>query len=196
MSKLAWIALDVSLAILAVGFLTLARDPAPVSPPARPAPPGDRNGRNAMTQSEPAPLVVPRTIYDAMLAHCRRESPLECCGVLGGTGRAARTIHPFRNMAASETRFEADPKDVIRAVQELRARGEEFVAIYHSHPQWRAIPSKTDLERNGYGDLPQIIVGLLDDPAEVRAWQLDPASYVEIPLVVVGPDVVPGGGDG
>ena len=130
-----------------------------------------------------------------MIEHSRAEAPLECCGVLGGKDRLASSIHRFRNIAASETRFEADPQAIIRAVQELRARGEEFVAIYHSHPRWRAIPSKTDLERNGYGDLPQIIVSLLDDPAEVRAWRLDPESYVEIPLVIVGPDVVPQGGD-
>ena len=142
------------------------------------------------------PIRVPSDLHQAMIEHSRAEAPLECCGVLGGRDRRASSIFGFRNIAASETRFEADPQAIIRAVQELRARGEEFVAIYHSHPRWRAIPSKTDLERNGYGDLPQIIVGLLDDPPEVRAWRLDPVSYVEIPLVIVGPDVVPPGGDG
>jgi proteasome lid subunit RPN8/RPN11 len=131
-----------------------------------------------------------------MVEHCRSEAPLECCGVLGGKGRAASSIFRFRNSAASETRYEADPTDVIRAVQELRARGEEFVAIYHSHPRWRAVPSKTDLERNGYGDLPQIIVGLLDEPAEVRAWRLDPDGYAEIPLAIEGGNIVAAGPDG
>jgi proteasome lid subunit RPN8/RPN11 len=142
------------------------------------------------------PLVVSAELRRAMIEHCRSEAPLECCGVLGGARRIASSIFRFRNVAASETRFEADPQDVIRAVQGLRARGEEFVAIYHSHPRWRAIPSKTDLERNGYGDLPQIIVGLLDDPPEVRAWRLDPSSFVEIPLIVGEPGVEPPGGDG
>ena len=142
------------------------------------------------------PLRVPHELYQAMIEHSRADAPMECCGVLGGRGRVASTIHRFRNAAASPTRFEADPADVIRAVQELRARGEEFVAIYHSHPQWRAIPSKTDLARNGYGDLPQIIVGLLDEPPEVRAWRLEPSSYDEIPLVVAGAGVEPRSGDG
>ena len=141
------------------------------------------------------PLHVPTDLYRAMMEHSRSEAPLECCGVLGGANRRASSIHRFRNAEASETRFNADPNDLIRAIQGLRSQGEDFVAIYHSHPRWRAIPSKTDLELNGYGDLPQIIVGLLDDPPEVRAWRLDPASYVEIPLVIGGPDVVPQGGD-
>lgn len=134
-------------------------------------------------------LEIPFELHASMVAHCVGEAPLECCGVLGGSGRLARTLHRFRNICESETRFEADPMQVIQAVRELRARGEEFVAIYHSHPRWRAVPSKTDLARNGYGDLPQVIVGLLDPEPEVRAWRLSPDSYEEIPIrIVAGSD--------
>src|SRR5690242_10911305 len=105
-----------------------------------------------MTENEPAPLSIPSHILDAMVAHCVREAPLECCGVLGGKGRFANSIYLFRNILASQNRFEADPKQVIHAIRDLRSHGKEFVAIYHSHPQWRAIPSRTDLERNGYGE--------------------------------------------
>ncbi len=107
------------------------------------------------------PLEIPRDLHDAMVAHCVREAPLECCGILGGFPPRVSSFHPLRNRPASETRYDADPRDLIDAVVALRQRGAEILAIYHSHPRWQAIPSRTDLEENHYGPLPRIIVSLL-----------------------------------
>ena len=95
------------------------------------------------------------------------------------------SIHPLRNAEASETRYNADPQDLIRAVVDLRARGAEILAIYHSHPRWPAVPSQTDLRENHYGAVPRIIVSLLDPAPVVRVWRLDPESYEELPWRVV-----------
>lgn len=130
------------------------------------------------------PLTIPAPILDAMVAHCLRESPLECCGLLGGVGALVSSIHPLRNTDASETRYNADPNDLIRAVVELRERRAEMLAIYHSHPRWPAVPSQTDLRENHYGALPRIIVSLLGAEPEVRVWRFDPDSYQEIPWQV------------
>ncbi|MDB5353517.1 MAG: mec [Planctomycetota bacterium] len=141
-------------------------------------------------------LLIPAPIQAAMVAHCLREAPLECCGVLGGNGRTVDSFYPLRNAKQSETRYEADATEVIRAVVELRGRGAEFVAIYHSHPKWQAVPSQTDLNENHYGDLPRIIVSLLGETPEVRAWRLDPENYEEIPVTVVPTQVEPTAGTG
>jgi [CysO sulfur-carrier protein]-S-L-cysteine hydrolase len=157
------------------------------------------------------PLEIPRDILNAMVAHCVREAPLECCGILGGIssfvfgviaglavplhcrgmpgGFAPRvsSIHPLGNIAASETRYDADPHDLISAVRALRERGAEILAIYHSHPRWEAIPSKTDLAENHYGLVPRIIVSLLRDSPEVRVWRLDTDSFSELPWQIVEP---------
>jgi proteasome lid subunit RPN8/RPN11 len=125
-------------------------------------------------------IIIPQGIHDAMVAHCIREAPLECCGLLGGYPPFVSTIHPMRNELASETRYNADPRDLIGAVEFLRSQKKEILAIYHSHPRWAAIPSKTDLETNYYGDMPRIIVSLLDKTPEVRIWRLEPDSYEEL----------------
>src|SRR5262249_13779311 len=116
-----------------------------------------------------------------MVAHCVRDAPLECCGLLGGVAPVVSSIHPLRNAEASETRSTADADGLIRAVVALRERGAEILAIYHSHPRWPAVPSKTDLRENHYGSVPRIIVSLLGPEPEVRVWRLDPDSYVELP---------------
>jgi proteasome lid subunit RPN8/RPN11 len=135
-------------------------------------------------------LTIPADIHDAMIAHCLRESPLECCGLLGGIAPRVSSFHPLRNASASETRYDADSKDLIDAVVSLRARGAEILAIYHSHPRWAAIPSRTDLRENHYGDVPRIIVSLLGQTPEVRVWRLEPDSYEELEWSV---DMSPGG---
>ena len=122
-----------------------------------------------------------------MVAHCLREAPLECCGLLGGVAPRVSSFHPLRNAAASETRYDADPHDLIDAVVALRERGAEILAIYHSHPRWEAVPSQTDLRENHYGPVPRIIVSLLGEVPDVRVWRLDPDSYEELPWRIVEP---------
>ena len=130
---------------------------------------------------DPEPLLIPRAILGAMIAHCLREDPLECCGLLCGVPPEVTSIYPLRNVLASETRYSADPRDLIAVDRELRAREAQILAIYHSHPRWAAIPSRTDLDQNYYGALPRIIVSLLGERPEVRAWHLEPDSYEELP---------------
>jgi [CysO sulfur-carrier protein]-S-L-cysteine hydrolase len=133
------------------------------------------------------PLQIPRDIHDAMVAHCLREAPLECCGILGGVAPRVSSFHPLRNAAASETRYDADPRDLIDAVVAVRQRGAEILAIYHSHPRWEAVPSQTDLRENHYGPLPRIIVSLKSAAPEVRVWQLDPDAFVELAWQIIEP---------
>jgi proteasome lid subunit RPN8/RPN11 len=147
-----------------------------------------------MSSRDPTPdtintivLEIPRDLHDAMVAHCMRETPLECCGILGGVPPRVSSFHPLRNAASSETRYDADPHDLIHAVVALRELGGEILAIYHSHPHWEAIPSRTDLRENHYGPVPRIIVSLLEVNPIVRVWRLDPDSYQELPWRIVEP---------
>jgi proteasome lid subunit RPN8/RPN11 len=144
--------------------------------------------------TELTPLEIPRDLHDAMVAHCLGEAPLECCGLLGGLAPRVSSFHPLRNAAASETRYDADPHDLIAAVVSLRDRGAEILAIYHSHPRWEAVPSKTDLRENHYGAVPRIIVSLLDEVPDVRVWRLDPDSYEELAWRIVEPESSDAGG--
>ena len=134
------------------------------------------------------PLEIPRDLHDAMVTHCVRESPLECCGILGGTSPRVSSIHPLRNELASETRYFALPSDLFQAHIALRERRADVLAIYHSHPRWEAVPSKTDLRENYYGPCPRIIVSLRGELPEVRVWRLDPDSFHELPWRIVEPE--------
>jgi proteasome lid subunit RPN8/RPN11 len=131
---------------------------------------------------DPRPaLLIPSNLLSAVIEHCRAEAPREACGLLAGTEPPRVTTHyPLRNELASETRYRGDSRDTIAAVLAMRDRGERLLAIYHSHPASPAVPSRHDLEGNGYGPVPHLIVSLSGGGPSVRAWRLDPASFREL----------------
>jgi proteasome lid subunit RPN8/RPN11 len=121
-------------------------------------------------------------IQQIMIDHCLTENPLECCGILAGKHGHAWEIYKLPNADQSETRYNADPQALIKAVQDMRRNGTEIMGIYHSHPRWQPIPSQTDLKENHYGEVPRIIVGLLKSPPECRVWKFleSPLRYEEL----------------
>ena len=130
--------------------------------------------------------MISAVVFEAMLAHCEMEAPIEACGLLGGVFPRADLFYPLVNIDQSETRYNADPRDLIRADQDLRNREANVLAIYHSHPKSRPVPSKADLALNFHDETPRIIVSLLNNPPEVRAWRLSPDAYEELPWRVDG----------
>ena len=148
--------------------------------------------------TESIPLEIPRDLRDAMVAHCRGEAPLECCGILAGVAPRVSLFLPLRNAAPIETRttrYYADPRDLLDVEKTLRKLKLNILAIYHSHPRWEAVPSRTDLEENYCEGIPRIIVSLLGEIPIVRVWRLDPDSYEELPWRIVEL-AVPGGAVG
>ena len=134
-------------------------------------------------------LTVPDLLLEDAIAHARRESPLECCGLLAG--RAAdgvgvvATRFTIGNDAASPTEYATNPRDMLAAFRAMRASGEEVLAIYHSHPTSEPVPSRRDIARNTYGEsVVHLIVGLAGASADVRAWVLTETGSREVPLEV------------
>ena len=86
--------------------------------------------------------------FDEIVAHAREQAPNECCGLISGTNSVrAHTIYPLRNVAADPlSTYEAAPEDLFAAQRSMRDRGEQLLAIYHSHPRANdPTPSETDV---------------------------------------------------
>jgi proteasome lid subunit RPN8/RPN11 len=123
-------------------------------------------------------LQIPRSIYDAMLAHAQADSPNECVGILAGTTDGVVTErYPLINALASPRRFESEPRSLFEAEKRRRAAGVEFLAVYHSHPSSPAVPSKIDLENSYSDEVMCLIISLLDSAPAVHAFWLTPTEY-------------------
>ena len=128
-------------------------------------------------------LVIPRPVYDAMLAHARAELPAECCGLLAGrveNGIGVVTEHyALVNELASPTEYVSEPRSMFAAHKAMRAAGTDVLAVYHSHPASAPVPSRRDLERNYSEVVVNLIIGLAGDEPEVRGWWLTAPDYRE-----------------
>src|SRR5262249_33427678 len=124
----------------------------------------------------PFRLVIPRPLYEAMLAHARAELPAECCGGLAGTvadGIGRVTLHlPPVHALKSPTEYESEPRSMFAAHKAMRTTATDVLAVYHSHPATDPIPSRRDRERN-YGEgVINLIIGLRTAEPQVRGWWL------------------------
>ena len=97
-------------------------------------------------------LKISPTDYATLRQHGEETYPYECCGVLlgrfddDGPKTVTRAVR-CRNtrLDSAHNRYHIDPKELIGIQREGRARGEEIVGFYHSHPDHPARWSETDL---------------------------------------------------
>lgn len=119
-------------------------------------------------------MQLARPAHDAILAHAREGAPAEVVGVLvGGRGDDDRVtrIERARNAADTpRTRYELDPAEQIRLIDDIEAAGDEVVGFYHSHPRGPEGPSATDAELAAWEGYVYAIVSLADEPS-VGAWR-------------------------
>jgi [CysO sulfur-carrier protein]-S-L-cysteine hydrolase len=137
-----------------------------------------------MNTFTPFRLVIPRSVYEALLAHALAELPAECCGLLAGRLSADGTVgdvthhFPLVNELKSPTEFLSDPYSMLRADKAIRSEGTDVLAVYHSHPTSDPVPSRKDRERSYSPRVMNLIIGTKETP-EVRAWWLTETDYCE-----------------
>jgi proteasome lid subunit RPN8/RPN11 len=120
-------------------------------------------------------IIVTRLHVDKILAHSRGEDPAECCGLIGGSPEGkASSIYSLRNVAAdTNVAYEAAPEDLFAAQRQMRERGEELIAIYHSHPRSAdPAPSQTDIRLAFYPQAVYFIIGLAGAQPVIRAFRI------------------------
>jgi proteasome lid subunit RPN8/RPN11 len=120
-------------------------------------------------------LKLQRAHVDEIFAHARATAPGECCGLIGGAGKdEAGSIYRLSNIAADPlVSYEAAPEDLFAAQRAMRDRGEQLLAIYHSHPRSNdPHPSETDVRLAYYPSAVYFIVGLGDEQPCLRAFRI------------------------
>lgn len=119
-------------------------------------------------------FTVNRAKADMIFRHARESLPFECCGLVGGNDRNAKSVYPLQNVAANRlTNYEIAPQDLFATQRLMRERGETLLAIYHSHPHDAApVPSKTDVRLAFYPAAVYLIVGFTEGEPVIRAFHI------------------------
>jgi [CysO sulfur-carrier protein]-S-L-cysteine hydrolase len=142
-------------------------------------------------------LTIERALYEAIIAHARRDHPDEACGVVAGpegSDRPRRLI-PMLNAARSPTFYEFDSADLLALYKEMDANDEEPVVVYHSHTATGAYPSRTDISLAQEPNAHYVLVSTRSpDETEFRSFRIVDGAVTEEPVDVV--DELPDDGVG
>ena len=124
---------------------------------------------------------IPKTIYQGMLDHAKKESPLECCGILSGKEKTVEKAFQLKNTEESPVQYSMSPRDQLRIFEEMEKESMEMIAIYHSHPHTIPFPSETDVKLAFYPEISSVIISLKEEKNPVvKAFQIaKEAIYLE-----------------
>jgi len=126
-------------------------------------------------------LRIPKTIYQEMLDHAKKEWPLECCGILSGKEKTVRKAFELKNTEESPVLYSMSPQEQMKVFEEMEKESMEMIAIYHSHPKTIPFPSETDVKLAFYPDVSSVIISLKEEKNPVvKAFQIEKeAIYLE-----------------
>ncbi len=93
-------------------------------------------------------ICIRRSQLGEIVTHCREEFPKEACGIVSGRTNArldgiVEKVYRTANIAKnSYARYLADPEELGRIFDEIYREKLKILAIYHSHINYPAYPSK------------------------------------------------------
>jgi len=134
---------------------------------------------------------IRRAALDAIREHARRDSPLECCGLLIGTPDEVLEAVATANVAADPLRrFEVSPVEHLAQIRRCRegaahgTAGLAVVGVYHSHPRSTPEPSPTDREQ-AFEEFLYVIAGHVETeaPMEIRGYRLSDGRFAPEALI-------------
>jgi proteasome lid subunit RPN8/RPN11 len=141
-------------------------------------------------------LRLTRAQYEQVVAHCYDCFPEEACGLLIGpldgddaTGEVTG-VFPCENTAHSAKVYALGRRGWREAEDAAYGRGEEIVAVFHSHTHTDAYPSPTDVAQAAEAqklERPWLypIVSLKYGEPVVRAYWLRDGTITEVPIEIV-----------
>jgi [CysO sulfur-carrier protein]-S-L-cysteine hydrolase len=136
-------------------------------------------------------LTIPRSLYDKIVAHARKDHPDEACGVLAGpagSDRPERFI-PMENAERSPTFYRFDSAEQLRVWREMDDRDEEPIVIYHSHTATEARPSRTDISYASEPGAHYVLVSTRDEnETEFRSFRILDGEVTEEPVAIQPPE--------
>ena len=133
----------------------------------------------------PSPLKIGREQVDEIVEHARRDAPNECCGIVATSNGAAVRVFQAENAEASPVRYGLDPRDQYKIMMEIEDNGWSLGAIYHSHTRSPAYPSQTDVNLAFYPEALYLIVSLVDEEPDLRAFRIVDRKIDEVQLSIV-----------
>lgn len=130
-------------------------------------------------------LRIDRDILSEMVRASRAAAPLEACGLVGGRAGRLTRLYNLTNLDASAEHYMLVPEEQFAAVRDMRERGLELLAIWHSHPATPARMSEEDLKLAFTPDVAYLILSLAGPGApELKGFTVRDARAEPVDLEI------------
>jgi len=126
-------------------------------------------------------LEIPNSIFEDMLEQARAEAPIECCGILAGSGTRAEKLYKMTNAENRHDHYMMTPEQQFAAVKDMRANSLDMLAIYHSHPETPARPSAEDIKLALTPNVVYVILSLqADEGPVIKGFEIEDGAATEV----------------
>ena len=115
--------------------------------------------------------------YETILAHARKEAPVEACGLIAGriegNDKFIEKVYILTNTDHAEEHFTLDPKEQLAAVKDMRANGLVPLGNWHSHPVSPSRPSDEDKRLAYDSKASYLILSLMEETPVLNSFHVE-----------------------
>jgi [CysO sulfur-carrier protein]-S-L-cysteine hydrolase len=129
-------------------------------------------------------MLIDKKIVEQITRHAERDTPIEACGYLAGSGRRITRSYQLTNADKSAEHFSFEPVEQFTALKLARKEGLEIIGVYHSHPVSPARPSDEDVKLAIDPYMIYMIVSLKDGKKDVKAFRIRLGEVEEEELII------------
>ncbi len=129
-----------------------------------------------------------RSDYETILAHAKKEAPVEACGLIAGRfdgdDKIIEKVYILTNTDHAEEHFTLDPREQLAAVKDMRANGLEQLGNWHSHPVSPSRPSDEDKRLAYDSTASYMILSLMNDDPVLNSFHIEGDTAVKEELII------------
>lgn len=140
-----------------------------------------------------AVFYLSRSVHNEIIKQAIVGFPHEVCGFLAGPNiNYGLQSRPAKNVSLQpQVAYNIMPEETLAALLQFEHTAQRLTGIYHSHPNYPAIPSKIDLRLADLPDACYLILSVRDEPnnefqLELRGYRIQsPNSFYEVQIELI-----------
>ncbi|MDX8046614.1 M67 family metallopeptidase [Gracilibacillus sp. S3-1-1] len=130
-------------------------------------------------------IIIPEYIYEQIITEGNKRLPYEACGLLAGNKNQVHSFWPLNNHLQSSRRFFVPKEEVRAAERQIINKKEQVLAVFHTHPSTKAVPSYYDLQNHPTVDVAMVIVSFKHDDPVMKWYAVRHNDYHEVKWSIV-----------
>ncbi len=133
-------------------------------------------------------IKLSRNDYEKIVAHAKKEAPIEACGLIAGEltdgDKIIKKVYILTNVDHAEEHFTLDPKEQLTAVKDMRANGLVPLGNWHSHPVSPSRPSEEDKRLAYDSSASYMILSLMEEEPVLNSFHIEGDKSEKEQLVI------------